>query len=194
MVNLKRTRDDILSSVIDLIHHQGFQATGLKELFTASNASSGSFYNYFQSKDELAHALIDYKWTQLKLAIIEPAQQISDPISQVFDMIDRLEAKHQSEPDCGGCFLGNLIVDLAKYDPSFQEHLMHVFNAWQAAIAQSLQAGQTALKPEVNPVLLAEQLLTMIEGVLLMSRLYSQPDRLKRSFETVRQLLRSALR
>ncbi|MBD1821368.1 TetR/AcrR family transcriptional regulator [Cyanobacteria bacterium FACHB-DQ100] len=194
MVNLKRTREDILSSVIELIHHQGFQSTGLKELFAASNTSSGSFYNYFQSKNELAHALIDYKWSQIKAVIIEPAQQISDPIAQVFDMIDRLEAKHQSEPDCGGCFLGNLIVDLAKHDPSFQEHLIQVFDAWQAAIAQSLQAGKSALKPEINPVLLAEQVLTQIEGVLLMSRLYNQPARLKRSFDMVRQTVQSALR
>jgi TetR/AcrR family transcriptional repressor of nem operon len=193
MVNLKRTREDILSSVINLIHHQGFQSTGLKELFSASNTSSGSFYNYFQSKDELAHALIDYKWSQIKAAIIEPARQIADPIAQVFDMIDRLEAKHLSEPDCGGCFLGNLIVDLTKHDPSFQEHLTNVFDAWQGTIARSLQAGKPALKPEIDPDLLAEQVLTMIEGALLMSRLYNQPDRLKRSFENVRRTLRSAM-
>lgn len=194
MVNLKRTPEDILSSVIDMIHRQGFHSTGLKELFTVSNTSSGSFYNYFQSKDELAHALIDYKWSQVKAIIIKPARQVSDPIVQVFDMIDRLEAKHLSEPDCDGCFLGNLIVDLTKHDPSFQKHLMDVFDAWQAAIAQSLQAGKSALKPEIDPDFLAEQVLTMIEGALLMSRLYNQPDRLKRSFENVRQTVRTALR
>lgn len=194
MVNLKRTREDILSSVIDLIHHQGFQSTGLKELFTASQTSSGSFYNYFESKAELAHALIDYKWSQIQTTIIEPARQLDDPIAQVFDMIDRLEAKHLLEPDCGGCFLGNLIADLAKLDPSFQAHLMEVFDTWQAAITQSLQAGQSALKPEVDPHGLAEQLLTMMEGVLLMGRLYNQPDRLKQGFENVRQMVRSALR
>ena len=194
MVNLKRTREDILSSVLDLVHHQGFQATGLKELFAASNASSGSFYNYFGSKDELAHALIDYKWNQLKTFIIEPAKQIPDPIAQVFDMIDRLEAKHLSERDCGGCFLGNLIVDLAKHDSSFQTHLMQVFDEWRLAIAQPLQVGKPVLKPDIDPDLLAEQLLTMIEGVLLMNRLYNQPDRLKRGFESVRQNLRFALK
>ena len=194
MVNLKRTREDILASVIDLIHHQGFQSTGLKELFTASNISSGSFYNYFQSKDELAHALIEYKWSQVKTVIIEPAQELDNPIAQVFDMIDRLEAKHLSEPDCGGCFLGNLIVELTKHDPAFQGHLREVFDAWQGTIAHSLQAGKSALKPDVDPDLLAEQMMMMIEGALLMNRLYNQSDRLKRGFENVRQLVRSALR
>jgi TetR/AcrR family transcriptional regulator, transcriptional repressor for nem operon len=195
MVNLKRTREDILSSVLDLIHHQGFQSTGLKELFIASHTSSGSFYNYFQSKDELAHALIDYQWNQVKTAILEPAKQFSDdPIAQVFQIIDRLETKHLTEPDCAGCFLGNLIVDLAKYDASFQAHLIRVFDEWQTAIAQSLKAGRPQLKSNINPDILAEQLLTAIEGALLMGRLYNCPDRLKRSFETVRQLLRDSLK
>jgi TetR/AcrR family transcriptional regulator, transcriptional repressor for nem operon len=194
MVNLKRTREDILSSVQDLIHHQGFQATGLKELFAASGTSSGSFYNYFASKDELAHALIDLQWTQLKSAVLDPAKTASeDPIEQVFWMLDQLEAKHLAEPDCAGCFLGNLIVELAKYDSSFQQHLIQVFDGWQAAIAASLHAGRHQLKPEIDPDDLAEQILVMIEGALLLGRLYSESDRLKRHFDAVRRLLRSAL-
>jgi TetR/AcrR family transcriptional repressor of nem operon len=137
MVNLKRTREDILSSVLDLIHHQGFQSTGLKELFTGSRTSSGSFYNYFQSKDERAHALID---------------------------------------------------------AAFQHHLIQVFDEWQAAIAQSLHTGKAHLKSNIDPDNLAEQLPTLIEGALLMGRLYDSPDRLKRNFNSVRQLLRSALK
>jgi TetR/AcrR family transcriptional repressor of nem operon len=195
MVNLKRTREDILSAVQDLIHHQGFQSTGLKELFAASGTSSGSFYNYFASKDELAHALIEFKWTQIKTTILEPAQAASeDPLAQVFWMIDQLEEKHLAEPDCAGCFLGNLIVELVKQDESFQHHLIQVFDEWQASIARSLQAGQPQLKPEIDPTDLAEQLLVMTEGALLLGRLYSEPKRLQRHFNAVRQLLRSALK
>jgi TetR/AcrR family transcriptional repressor of nem operon len=195
MVNLKRTREDILSAVQDLIHHQGFQSTGLKELFAASGTSSGSFYNYFESKDELAHALIDFKWSQIQAVVLEPAQMASDdPIEQVFWMINQLEAKHLAEPDCAGCFLGNLIVEVVKHDESFQRHLIQVFDEWQATIAQSLKAGQKQLKPDIDPNNLAEQLLVMIEGALLLGRLYSEPERLQRHFDAVRQLLRSALR
>ena len=194
MVNLKRTREDILSSVLELVHHQGFQATGLKELFAASQTSSGSFYNYFQSKDELAHALIDFKWDKLKSAIIEPAVNASDdPIAQVFEMLDRLEEKHLAEPDCAGCLLGNLIVDLVERDPTFREQLSEVFDEWQSAIARSLYAGQSQLQPNINPDILAEELLTLIEGVLLMGRLYNQPERLKRGFNVARRLLKAAL-
>ena len=194
MVNLKRTREDILASVLDLIHHQGFQSTGLKELFSVSGTSSGSFYNYFQSKDELAHALIAYKWQQIKSHIIEPAiEHSTDPIAQLLWIIDRLEAKHLTEPDCGGCFLGNLIVDLAKYDASFQAHLIQVFDEWHFEIAQLLRQGKTQLRSDIDPDNLAEQLLNAIEGTLLLGRLYNHPSRLQRGFDNVRQMLQAAL-
>lgn len=194
MVNLKRTREDILSSVLQLIHRQGVQSTGLKELFAVSQVSSGSFYNYFESKDELAHALIDFKWNELKAAILIPAMNASgDPIAKLFWMIDRLEEKHLADPSCAGCLLGNLIVDLVEHDTAFQEHLVQVFDEWQSAITQLLQAGRSQLQPNINPEELAEQLLTMIEGVLLMERLYKQPARLHRGFDTIRYFLKVSL-
>jgi TetR/AcrR family transcriptional regulator, transcriptional repressor for nem operon len=194
MVNLKRTREDILAAVLDLVHYQGFQATGLKELLLKSDTSTGSFYNYFSSKNELAHALIDFQWQQLQTHIFTPALTSSDdPIQQLLMMIEQLEAKHLAEFDCAGCLLGNLIVELPKQDPTFQEHLIRVFNAWQEQFAQCLRTAKAQLRPEVDPNELAEQLLTMVEGSLLMGRLYNHPDRMQRQFRAVRQMLQMAL-
>jgi TetR/AcrR family transcriptional regulator, transcriptional repressor for nem operon len=195
MVNLKRTRDDILASVLDLTHHQSFHATGLKELLAPSGTSSGSFYNYFRSKDELAHALIDYKWEQITQNVIIPAQKATpDPVQQLLKMFELMEANHLAEPNCGGCFLGNLIVELATYDESFQHHLMRVFDEWRSAIAVLLHAAQPQLRADVDPQILADQLLTFLEGILLMGRLYNNPTQLKTRFTYLRQLLQSALK
>lgn len=73
MANLKRTPDNILASILDTVHHKGFNATGLSEMFAVSGASSGSFYNYFRSKSELGHALIDFEWAKLRANVLEPA-------------------------------------------------------------------------------------------------------------------------
>lgn len=194
MVNLKRTREDILKSVVNTVHRQGLTATGLSELFKVSGASSGSFYNYFRSKHELGHALIDYEWAQLQQAVLEPAAtQVADPIDQVFWILDRLEEKQLSDPQCGGCLLGNLVVDLVEQDPSFREHLLRVFGLWEQAIARILQQAKPQLKSEIYPETLAEQLITSIEGAMLMGKLYQDPNKLCRGFDSARQLLSHAL-
>ncbi|MEL6814951.1 MAG: TetR/AcrR family transcriptional regulator [Cyanobacteria bacterium J06598_3] len=194
MVNLKRTREDILKSVVNTVHRQGLTATGLSELFQVSGASSGSFYNYFRSKHELGHALIDYEWEQLQQAVLKPAvTQVDDPVEQVFWILDRLEAKQLKNPKCGGCLLGNLVVDLVEQDPSFREHLVRVFGLWEGAIAHILTQAKPQLKPDIPPQALAEQLITAIEGAMLMGKLHQNPDKLRRGFDSARQLVGHAL-
>lgn len=190
MVNLKRTREDILNSVFDTIHAKGLTGTGLGELLRISGASSGSFYNYFRSKQELGHALIDFEWLQLKSNILDSArQQANNPLDCVLWIIDRLEAKQLESPECYGCILGNFIVDLAEQDPSFRTHLQEVFDLWQKAIAELLHQGKSQLKLDVNPDLLAEAIVTSLEGAMLMAKLYRTHEKIHHGFDLTRNLL-----
>ena len=193
MVNLKRTREDILKSVLDTVHAKGLTSTGLNELFRISGASSGSFYNYFNSKQDLGHALIDFEWLQLKSNILDTAGRKADnSIERVLWIIDRLEAKQLESPKCDGCILGNFIVDLAEQDPSFRNHLQEIFTLWQDAFADILRDGKSQLKPYIDPDLLAEAIITSLEGAMLMGKLYRTPERIRRSFDLVRSLVTQA--
>lgn len=190
MVNLKRTREDILNSVFDTVHSKGLTGTGLNELFRVSGASSGSFYNYFRSKQELGHALIDFEWSQLRSNILDPAkQQSNSAIAKILWIIDRLEAKQIESPDCSGCILGNFIVDLAEQDPSFRTHLQEIFDLWQSAIADLIRDGREEFKTDVEPDLLAEAIVTSLEGAMLMGKLYRDRAKITRSFDLVRNLV-----
>ena len=194
MANLKRTREDILQSVVATVHRRGLTATGLSKLFEVSGASSGSFYNYFRSKHELGHALIDFEWSQLQANVLEPAaSQERDAIEQIFWILDRLEEKQLKEPKCGGCLLGILIVDLVEQDTSFRDHLMQIFNKWEGAMAQTLRQARPRLRENVNPDHLAEQIITAIEGAMLMGKLHRDRSRLRRGFDIARHTLTMAL-
>lgn len=194
MVNLKRTREDILEAVLNTVHHKGLQATGLNELFAISGISSGSFYNYFGSKRELGHALIDFEWSKLKANILDPAvEQGRDPIDRVFWIVDRLEAKQLAQGNCAGCLLGNLIVDLVERDQSYREHLQRVFREWEEAIALHLRAGKARLQPQIDPEVLASQLLASLEGAMLLGRLYRDSSYIRRGFDGVRESLKASL-
>ncbi|MCS6782594.1 MAG: TetR/AcrR family transcriptional regulator [Gloeomargarita sp. SKYBB_i_bin120] len=196
MAYIKRTREDILRSIVDVVHQHGFRATGLKELLAVSQTSAGSIYNYFGNKDELGHALIDYQWKNIRDKVIWPAiASCDEPIAQLLAVIDAIEQRHLHEPNCAGCLLGNLIVDLAGSDDAFRKHLITVFDEWQGIFTRLLEQGKQQLRPEIVPEQLAEQILTYMEGTLLMSRLYDQGDErhhLRRGFSYIRQLLKDA--
>ena len=194
MVNLKRTKEDILKATIEAVHRQGLTATSLNQLFALSGASSGSFYNYFRSKQELGHALIDYEWELLSTSVLEPAyQDCPDPVDRVLAAIDRLEAKNLERQNCAGCLLGNLVVDLVERDPSYREHLTQIFDRWERAFADAFAEAGDRWRSGTDPHLLAEQLLIVIEGTMLMGRLRRDSDRIRRGFASARQLVRQAL-
>ena len=72
---------------------------------------------------------------------------------------------------------------------------MQVFDEWQGIFAELLRQAKDQLAPEVEPQILAEEILTTMEGVMLMSRLYDQAEqrhRLRRGFQMVRRLIKSA--
>lgn len=194
MANRKRTREDILASILNTIHRKGLTATGLNELFTVSGASSGSFYNYFGSKDELGHALIDFEWNELKTHILDRAIALPvRPAAKLTWMIDRLEEKQLSNANCGGCLLGNFIVDLVERDEAFRQHLQQVFAQWEAIIADLLRQEALLSEHIIDADTLAQQLLIAVEGAMLMGRLYQEPERLRRGFNQARQILNQAL-
>lgn len=110
-----------------------------------------------------------------------------------FGFLTATESKQLTQPNCAGCLLGNLIVDLVEQDSSFREHLTRVFDEWETALALALHKGRTQLQPDVEPDILAEQLITVIEGVMLMGRLRRNPARIHRGFDSARNLLKASL-
>lgn len=194
MVYRKRTREDILKSILDTVHRQGLNATSLNELFEVSGASSGSFYNYFESKQDLGHALIDFEWSLLQENLLNPARRASEnPIEQVLWMFERLEAKQINKPYYYGCLLGNFVVDLVETDDLFRDRLIFVFQQWEDTLAEMLRQGQTQLHPHIDPTLLARHLITSLEGIMLMARLYQDRQRLQQGFAGLRSQLYHAV-
>ena len=54
------TREKIIRKGAELIHAQGFNATGLQQILQAAGIPKGSFYFYFKSKEDFGLEIINY--------------------------------------------------------------------------------------------------------------------------------------
>jgi TetR/AcrR family transcriptional repressor of nem operon len=52
------SKDGIIRVAAELVARQGWNATGINQILTESETPKGSFYYYFQSKDELGVAIV----------------------------------------------------------------------------------------------------------------------------------------
>lgn len=59
-------KQTIMETAIEQFVQQGFQATSIADIMKAAHMGLGTFYNYFDSKDQLLHYLLDNLAVQLQ--------------------------------------------------------------------------------------------------------------------------------
>src|SRR5260370_2119234 len=75
------TRERLIEAAIALFWEKGYANTSMTDLLAAAHANSGSFYHFFDSKEDLLLAMLDRYQDMLHPALLEPAWKgVSDPI------------------------------------------------------------------------------------------------------------------
>jgi len=54
------TKSRLIEIGAEIIHLKGFNHTGIKEILEAAQVPKGSFYHYFESKEDFGLQVIDY--------------------------------------------------------------------------------------------------------------------------------------
>ena len=55
----EHTRRQVLDAALDLFSHQGYRATGVKEIADAAGVSTGNVYHHFPDKEAIFRTLLD---------------------------------------------------------------------------------------------------------------------------------------
>src|SRR6516164_2730778 len=103
------TKTTLIKTGMDLMLQKGYSNTGIQEVLTASNVPKGSFYHYFDSKEQFAVAIIRY-FDQI---CSEDLQQIlsnreRSPIERLRDYCEYSKANLVAQECSKGCLIGNL--------------------------------------------------------------------------------------
>jgi len=189
------TRERILEIANDLILKQGFTATSLDQILERAGVTKGAFFYHFKSKDELAHALFDRYLAgeaQVIEATLRRAEKLtSDPLQQVLvtlglfeEMFAALDSPHP------GCLVASYLYEKDLMTPEITLKSREAFLVWRREIAAKLRAAVKIHPPRIalDYDALGDLPNTIIEGAMVMSRLFDDPKlmvqqlRLARSF------------
>jgi AcrR family transcriptional regulator len=69
-------RQQILEAAKNLFADKGFEATNVRDIINESNLSPGTFYNYFQSKEEIFEVLTDEIIKEVRGQILQSYQNV----------------------------------------------------------------------------------------------------------------------
>ncbi|MEL7069507.1 MAG: TetR family transcriptional regulator C-terminal domain-containing protein [Cyanobacteria bacterium J06581_3] len=181
---MKRThkRQDLIHVGRDIIVRQGFNATGLSDILATAGVPKGSFYYYFESKEDFGLAIIEdfANEYQRKLDATISNQQLS-PLSrlrQYFELgIQEMEANQYET----GCLIGNLAQELAAQNEHFRERLDQILNDWETQFASCVADAQkdAVMDNDSSAVELAKFILAGWQGATLRAKTSRSPTPLR---------------
>ncbi|HAA10858.1 MAG TPA: hypothetical protein DCE41_03835 [Cytophagales bacterium] len=139
----KYKREDILDQGIELFRTRGYHHVGINEVLKASGIPKGSFYNFFESKEDFARQALDRYGDQM-LGLIGPflEDKTLPPLQRLKSMYRWLIEANKMEAYSNGCMVNNLSIEVAGDNDTLAEQSKNTFGRWLKAIAAVVEAGQ----------------------------------------------------
>jgi AcrR family transcriptional regulator len=159
---MSQTRERLLGAALDLFARNGFHAVGLDAVIEAAGVSKQTFYNHFESKDDLVLATLQLRreTEQRLFARLFNDLAGSDPRAQLYAHIDVIQAWF-GRPEWRGC----ICIRAASEFPLATDPVHQFAGAWYEENRRQQQYLAT-LAGARDPLKLSIQIMTIVEGVI----------------------------
>ena len=163
-------REQLLDYGVQALMNQGYHGTGLKEVLDFVNIPKGSFYNYFDNKEQFAAEAVGH--------YIEPFIQrltghLKNPELDGLGVLKRYYAELIVEVELadykGGCLLGNLIGEVGDTSEICRCSLLTTVERYARLQESALVRGQQegTVRTDRSAKSMADLLLNGWQGALL---------------------------
>lgn len=168
------TRDALVRCGTEILTEQGFLSTGIDAVLSRVGVPKGSFYHYFQSKEDFGHAVLanyaDYFARKLDRCLLDASRP---PLARIAAFVEDAKAGMQRFDYRRGCLVGNLGQEVTQLPEAFRESLEAVLLSWQQRLALCLEAAKAEgeLAPDTDCARWAAFFWIGWEGAVLRARL-----------------------
>ncbi|MFF4147817.1 TetR/AcrR family transcriptional regulator [Streptomyces sp. NPDC001698] len=180
-------RERLLAAGLELMHTNGFNGCGIKEITDSAGVPKGSFYSYFASKQDFAVAVLEHYWASIDRDFGFNLRDASRPPVERVTAFFLAMTDHNAQRNFAlGCLVGNMSLELADHSAEVREKLDHIMNRWTGLIAACLREAQSSgdLPGDVPPEELAFVIVEAWEGAVMQGRIRQRRDSYER-FATV---------
>jgi TetR/AcrR family transcriptional regulator, transcriptional repressor for nem operon len=176
MVKDNDTKQKILDTAAELFYMQSYTAVGVATICNEAGVSKGSFFHFFNSKQDLALAVLDQFSDHLGATLVADSLSTSKPplerLDQFINMLYEIQKAYvKQEGHLPGCPFGNMAVEQATQDEvirkKVEECLAGLSQSLQIVVADAVKSGDM---PAVDEEATAVAMLSYIEGIQLIAK------------------------
>ncbi len=184
------SRTSILTTARDLMLKYGYAATSVDDICSKAGVTKGSFYHFFQTKEDLGLAVLNGFYEDGVARVTGGAYAaMPDPYRRLSGLFDHLEA---IGPQLwrNGCLMGNFACELAESSHTIRRRVAEIFedlvNRWVPLFRPVARSPREAAA-------LAEQALMVIEGAVVMARAHDDPSRIAAGLRRFRRTVEARI-
>jgi TetR/AcrR family transcriptional repressor of nem operon len=190
------TRERILAAAQPMVLRQGFAGTSLDDLLKATSLTKGAFFHHFGGKAEFARALAEH-YRGNHLALFEKfsakADAASDdPLDATLAFLKSFEAFVEARTTpLAGCIYAAYAYQSRQFDSEVQTLVANGLKSWEALYEARFDAILARYEPKapVTAAELAEMIVAIVEGGLILSRSYGDAHLVARQSRQFRNYL-----
>ncbi|MFP4599717.1 MAG: TetR/AcrR family transcriptional regulator [Persicimonas sp.] len=189
----RTTRDRLMDAAQELILQHGFSATTVAMIVEHAGVTKGSFFYYFDTKTDLAHALIE-RYSKWELGLLEEtmgrAEKLSrDPRQQLLIFIGLIiEGFGPDGHPPEGCLFASYCYEVDLFDEQTLEVSRQTMIVWREKLREKFEEIVETHPPrlEIDLDSLADMVMTTFEGGFVVARVMREPAVLREQFVHLR--------
>ncbi|MEL6255952.1 MAG: TetR/AcrR family transcriptional regulator [Bacteroidota bacterium] len=190
----KHNKEDIVLAGSQLFRKQGYHNVGINDILKSCNIPKGSFYNFFESKEDFAAQVIE-QYSENSIAYVKSLleKKASSPLARIKGMYKQMIQDNIAEGCSQGCLIGNLSVELGGTNDRLSTHanekFMELIKVIGSVIEEAQEKGE--IKAEQDPHELAEYLHSGFFGALTRMKVNRNPVYLNKWLKLTFGLIKS---
>jgi len=165
------TRRRILDAAQCLMLSKGFVATSVDEICSQASVTKGTFFHYFESKEELGKAALDRFASGQEQRFLEALSGIEDPLERVYRWID-CGIRAARDPSTQGCLVGTFAQEISDTHPALRRSCEQVFLKFVEAAGRDLALAKERYAPQArfDAESVAGLFLAVVQGSMLIRK------------------------
>lgn len=170
-----------LRAALELFWERGYEATSMSDLVEHLGIARASLYATFGSKHDLYLQALDRYGELMHPDLLTELSQPGPVLPAVRALVQRSADEAAGEGGRRGCFVANTAVELAPHDAAAARRVQASWDFLEAALTSALirAKAQGELAADKDPRMLARCLLVLMQGLRVMGKAATEPQRLR---------------
>ncbi|MFP4845830.1 TetR/AcrR family transcriptional regulator [Winogradskyella sp. PE311] len=196
LTKAQHTKQYILETVAPIFSKNGYAATSMSDLTSATGLTKGALYGNFRNKEDLAIAAFKHNVKKLMDLLRTYVSKGKTPIEKIYLVVDFYRNYYNLSKSYGGCPLLNIGVDSNNQNSKLLKKVRVVIQIIQDDLASTINKGIKIgeIHSNINAIDYAKRIDSMIQGAIFMTYTMDDDFYLKDTMDQIDLIIKNELK